>query len=94
MASVEIIGILLDRHPDHIVLSNGTLIFLRAGVSANHVDIGRSLTASCTVHDGRHLTDDVRLNPDWLLDSVEPFLAPARETSPSRGEGSRLVRSR
>ena len=72
MASAEIVGILQERHPDHIVLSNGTLIFLKAGVSANHVAIGRSLTASM-VHDGKHLTDGVRLNPDWLLDSVEPF---------------------
>jgi hypothetical protein len=66
MASAEIVGILQERHPDHIVLSNGTLIFLKARVSANHVAIGRS-------HDGNHLTDGVRLNPDWLLDSVEPF---------------------
>jgi hypothetical protein len=72
MASAEIVGILQERHPDHIVLSNGTLIFLKAGVSANHVAIDRSLT-TCTVHDGKHLTDGVRLNPDWLLDSVEPF---------------------
>jgi hypothetical protein len=72
MASAEIVGILQERHPDHIILSNGTLIFLKAGVSAHHVAIGRGLTA-CTVHDGKHLTDGVRLNPDWLLDSVEPF---------------------
>jgi hypothetical protein len=73
MASAEIVGILQERHPDHIVLSNGTLIFLQQGVSANHVANGRSLTASCRVRDGRHLTDGVRLNPDWLLDSVESF---------------------
>jgi hypothetical protein len=73
MASAEIVGILQERHPDHIVLSNGTLIFLQQGVSASHVAIGRCLTASCTVHDGKHLTDGVRLNPDWLLDSTEPF---------------------
>ena len=73
MASAEIVGILQERHPDHIVLSNGTLIFLQEGVSANHVAIGRSLTASCTVHDGKQLTDGIRLNPDWLLDSIEAF---------------------
>ena len=77
MASAEIVGILQERHPHHGVLSNGILISLRAGVSANHVAIGRSFTANCTVLDGSHVTDDVRLNPDWLLDSAEPSLAPA-----------------
>ena len=77
MASAEIVGLLQERHPHHAVPSNGILISLRTGVSANHVAIGRSFMANCTVLDGRHVTDDVRLNPDWLLDSAEPSLAPA-----------------
>jgi hypothetical protein len=56
MASAEIVGILQERHPHHIVLGNGILISLRAGVSANHVAIGRSFTANCTVLDGSHVT--------------------------------------
>ena len=70
-ASAAIVGILLERHSDHIVLSNGTQIFLRDGVSADHVAIGRSLTVSCTIEDGRTLANAIQLNPDWLLDALK-----------------------
>ena len=75
MAGAAVVGVLLERHSDHIVLSNGTQIFLRDGVSADHVAIGRSLTASCTVHDGKTVANAIQLNPDWLLDALEsvPF---------------------
>lgn len=52
---MEIVGILLERHSDHIILSNGTKIFLREGVSANHVPLGRSLTATCRIHVATHV---------------------------------------
>jgi hypothetical protein len=68
---LEIVGILWERHSDHIILSNGTQIFLREGVLADHVPVGRSLTAECTVQQGKKLADEIRLNSDWLLDSVE-----------------------
>jgi hypothetical protein len=68
---LEIVGILWERHPDHIILSNGTQIFLGEGVSADHVPVGRSLTVECSVQHGKQLAVGIRLNPDWLLDSVE-----------------------
>jgi hypothetical protein len=54
-----------------IILSDGTVMFLLDGVSADHVALGRSLTVSCSVHDGRTLATAVQLNPDWLLDALD-----------------------
>jgi hypothetical protein len=68
---LDLVGILLERRPGHIVLSNGTRVLLMEGVSANHVPIGRSVTISCTIKDGAKLADAIRLNPDWLLEAVE-----------------------
>jgi hypothetical protein len=70
MADPIVVGILRERHPDHIVLSNGTEIFLLDGVSADHIAIGRSFTAHCTVQDGKTLANAIQLNPDWLLDAL------------------------
>ena len=68
---MEIIGVLLERRPGHIVLSNGTKVLLKDGVSANHIPIGRSVTISCTIRNGAKLADALRLNPDWLLEAAE-----------------------
>jgi hypothetical protein len=70
-ADIEIVGILLERHFDHIIFCNGTQVFLKEGVSVDHFPIGRSLTARCTIYDGKKFADEILLNPDWLLDSVE-----------------------
>ena len=70
-ADEEIVGVLLERHSDHIIFCNGTQVFLNEGVSAEHCPIGRSLTARCTIYDGKKFADEILLNPDWLLDSVE-----------------------
>jgi hypothetical protein len=69
--ALEIVGVLLERHPGHIVLSNGTKVLLQSGVSANHIPIGRSVTISITVKNGANVADALRLNPDWLLEAVE-----------------------
>jgi hypothetical protein len=71
MPGTAVVGVLRERHSDHIVLSNGIAIFLLDGVSADHVAIGRSLTVTCTVHDGRTLATAIKLNPDWLLDALD-----------------------
>jgi len=68
---LDIVGILLERRLRHIVLSNGTKVFLKAGVSANHIPIGRSVTISCTVKHGAKLAHALRLNPDWLREAAE-----------------------
>ena len=70
MPDPAVVGILRERHSDHIVLSNGTVMFLLDGVSADHVTLGRSLTVSCSVHDGT-LATAVQVNPDWLLGALD-----------------------
>jgi hypothetical protein len=65
-----IVGILLERHPDHIVLSNGTEILLKNPLSADHVPLGRSVSVTCSVRGDKKLAHHIRLNPDWLLDSA------------------------
>jgi hypothetical protein len=68
---LEIIGVLLERLPGQLVLCNGTRIVLKDGVSADDIPFGRSVTISCTVHGGTKVADDIRLNPDWLLEAIE-----------------------
>ncbi len=65
-----IVGILLERHPDHIVLSNGTKVLLKDSVSADHVPIGRSMSIACSVLGDEKLAHHIRLNPDWLVDAA------------------------
>ena len=68
---MEIIGVLLERLPGHIVLCNGTRVLLREGMTADHVPIGRGVTISYTVESGVKVADDIRLNADWLLEAIE-----------------------
>jgi hypothetical protein len=70
-AEVEVVGVLRERHADHIIFCNGTQVFLGEGVSADECPIGRSLTARCAIADGKKIAHEIRLNPDWLLDAVE-----------------------
>jgi hypothetical protein len=68
---LDIVGVLLERRPGHVVLSNGIKVRLKNGVSANHIPIGRSVTISYTLKGRAKLADAIRLNPDWLLEAVE-----------------------
>ena len=68
---MQIVGILRERRSGSIVLSNGTRLFLKHGVSADHIPIGRSVTVVYGIHDGARLADAVRLNSDWLLEAIE-----------------------
>lgn len=62
------VGVLLERHADHILLSNGTQIFLRDAVLPDDAELGRSLTVTYTVEDGKKQANKIELVPDWLLD--------------------------
>jgi hypothetical protein len=69
MAAPIVVGILREPHPDHIVRSNGTEIFLLEGVSASHC-YRESLTAHCVVEDGKTPANAIQLKPGWLLDAL------------------------
>jgi hypothetical protein len=74
MAST-IVGVLLEHHRDHVVLANGTQIFLEEGVAPNVLPVGATLTILCTAQGHRKLAHYISVNPDWLLDSVEALAA-------------------
>lgn len=60
MAGGVIVGILRERHPDHIVLRDGTQVFLGPKQSASEFAIGISLTVSYTVKkDGKKMADSI-----------------------------------
>jgi hypothetical protein len=88
MAST-IVGVLLERHRDHIILANGTQIFLEAGVTANLLPVGATLTILCTAQGDRKLAHYIRVNPDWLFDSLEALAAGPDCPAPSAGQGRR-----
>ncbi|MEX2222040.1 MAG: hypothetical protein WEG40_09600 [Candidatus Rokuibacteriota bacterium] len=60
MAGGVIVGILQERHPDHIILRDGTRVFLTAKQSASQFALGISLTVAYTVKkDGRKMADNI-----------------------------------
>ena len=60
MAGGVVVGILRERHPDHIVLRDGTQVFLTAKQAASQFALGISLTVAYTVKkDGRKLADNI-----------------------------------
>src|SRR5438132_13694124 len=70
-----IVGVLLERHRDHIVLANGTQIFLDEGVPTNPLPIGATLTILCTPQGDKKLAHYIRVNPDGVLDALEALVA-------------------
>jgi hypothetical protein len=82
-----IVGVLLERHPDHIVLANGTQIFLEEGMTANLLPIGATLTILCTPQADKKLAHYIRVNPDWLLDSLEVLAAGPDDPAPLADRG-------
>ena len=60
MAGGVIVGILRERHADHIVFRDGTQVFLTAKQSASEFAIGISLTVAYTLKkDGRKVADNI-----------------------------------
>ncbi len=60
MAGGVIVGILQERHADHIVLRDGTLVFLTAKQATSQFALGISLTVAYTVKkDGKKVADDI-----------------------------------
>ena len=55
-----VVGILRERHPDHLVLRDGTKVFLTAKLAAGLFVLGTSLTVSYTIKkDGTKLADSI-----------------------------------
>jgi hypothetical protein len=55
-----IVGILRERHPDHIVLRAGTRVFLTGKQITSQFPLGISLTVAYTIKkDGRKMADNI-----------------------------------
>jgi len=81
-----IVGVLLERHRDDIVLTNGTQIFLEEGVTADLLPIGATLTVLCTPQGDKKLAHYIRVNSDGVLDALEALAAgPDYPASPADG---------
>jgi hypothetical protein len=87
MAST-IVGVLLECHRDHIILSNGTQIFLDGGVTVDSLPVGATLTILCTAQGDRKLAHYIRVDPDWVFDSLEALAGGADSSvaSPDRAQ--------
>lgn len=60
MAGGVIVGILRERHKDHIVLDDGTKIFLTDKQTASGLSLGTSLTVAYTAkRDGKKVVDNI-----------------------------------
>ena len=55
-----IVGILQERHADHIVLRDGTRVFVTSKQITSQFPLGISLTVAYTIKkDGRKMADDI-----------------------------------
>ena len=60
MAGGVIVGVLRERHADHIVLRDGTQVYLSSKQLATEFAIGTSLTVAYTVKKGgKKMADDI-----------------------------------
>jgi hypothetical protein len=60
MAGGVIVGILRERHADHLVFRDGTKIFLPAKLASSQFPLGTGLTVAYTVKkDGVKLADNI-----------------------------------
>jgi hypothetical protein len=92
-AAMVMVGVLMERHPDHVVLSNGVKISSTEDLLPEGAEFGRSLTITYTMDGDQKRAEEIKLVPDWLLDwmaehehdlpdvEVPPAQVSARSTS-------------
>jgi len=91
------VGVLAERHPDHVVLSNGVTIAVAEGLLPEGAEFGRSLTITYTTDGDEKRAEDIQLVPDWLIDWMDehghelPDLEPPRAQESARSSTSRVA---
>lgn len=65
------VGVLAERHPEHVVLSNGVKIAVTKGLLPEGAEFGRSLTITYTTDGDEKRAEDIQLVPDWLIDWMD-----------------------
>ena len=91
------VGVLAERHPGYVVLSNGVTIAVAEGLLPEGAEFGRSLTITYTIDGDEKRAEDIQLVPDWLIDWMDehghelPDLEPPRAQEPARSSTSRVA---
>ena len=82
------VGVLAERHPGHVVLSNGVKIAVAEGLLPEGAEFGRSLTITYTADGDEKRAEDIQLVPDWLIDWMHEHGHELPDVEPSQAEGS------
>ena len=82
------VGVLMERHSDHVVLSNGVKIAVAEGLLPEGAEFGRSLTISYTADGDEKRAEDIQLVPDWLIDWMDEHGHELPDVEPSQAPGS------
>jgi hypothetical protein len=78
------VGVLAERHPEHVVLSNGVKIAVAEGLLPEGAEFGRSLTITYTTDGDEKRAEDIQLVPDWLTGHELPDVEPPRAQESAR----------
>ena len=82
------VGVLAERHPGHVVLSNGVKIAVAEGLLPEGAEFGRSLTITYTTDGDEKCAEDIKLVPDWLIDWMEEHGHELPDAEPARAQES------
>jgi hypothetical protein len=68
---VVMVGVLAERHPNHVVLSNGVKVAVAEGLLPKGAEFGRSLTITYTTEGEEMRAEHIELVVDWLIDWMD-----------------------
>lgn len=88
------VGVLAERHPEHVVLSNGVKIAVAKGLLPEGAEYGRSLTITYTTDGDEKRAQDIQLVPDWLIDWMDEHGHELPEVEPPQAQQSARSTSR
>ena len=83
-----IVGVLVERHPDRVVLSNGVTIAVTEALLPEGAECGRSLTITYTTDGDEKRAQDIQLVPDWLIDWMDEHGHELTDGEPPRAQES------
>src|ERR1700687_2176728 len=93
-AAMVMVGVLAERHPEHVVLSNGVKIAVAEGLLPEGAQFGRSLTITYTTDGDEKRADDIQLVTDLLTHWVDEHGHELPDVEPPRAQESARATSR
>ena len=88
------VGVLAERHPGYVVLSNGVTIAVAEGLLPEGAEFGRSLTITYTTDGDEKRAEDIQLVPDWLTDWMDEHGHELPDVEPPQAQESARSTSR